>query len=81
VKGIETGGTYLFAWWKGSDNCWRLYFRIEKITKKTQETIGIKGQEAEGKAKEMAGEAKGKASELEGQAKGKAEELRQQMKP
>jgi vacuolar-type H+-ATPase subunit H len=54
---------------------------IEKVTKKAQETIGIKGHEAEGKAKEVAGEAKGKASELEGQAKGKAEELRGHVKP
>ncbi|CRG85979.1 hypothetical protein PISL3812_02982 [Talaromyces islandicus] len=53
----------------------------EKVTKKTQETIGLKGHEAEGKANEIAGEAKGKASELEGRAKGKAEELRHQMKP
>jgi vacuolar-type H+-ATPase subunit H len=54
---------------------------IEKVTKKAQETIGIKGHEAEGKAKEVAGQAKGKASELEGQAKGKAEELRGHVKP
>lgn len=48
----------------------------EKITHKVQETVGVKGKEAQGKAKEVAGEAKGKASELEGKAKGKAEELR-----
>lgn len=48
----------------------------ETLTHKAQETLGIKGKEAEGKAKELAGEAKGKAHELEGKAKGKAEELR-----
>lgn len=53
---------------------------VEKATKKAQETIGVKGHEAEGAAKKAAGEAKGKASELEGQAKGKAEELRSKMK-
>ena len=47
----------------------------EQATETLKSSIGLNAKQAEGSAKEMAGEAKGKAQEMAGEAKGKTQEM------